>query len=339
MSMTMTPAAPIVEMHLAQARSTPDYLSRQSTRELQAIFRATPTMPLESLLNHHDLRIDVERRRIWRDGFWKGTFARDHFLGLDERWMAPPDARGLPYTGGRFWKRFDRIDAGVAPGLIVNYNVALLPGHAIVRAVPYPDDRRSYIAAGDTILLLTYKNHLYRTVYDLIKVIAPDAAIGIMHIGAFPRGMKFATFVMARNNYPFEQMAVPDHDMLFANDALSRVPAPAEMAGRWRGRVVFSRAPDRTMHNQFNPPVASARVDRDAAGTAAIKVWWSSRRGTPAPAKDALQVTDASGRDDLRLIGPETLLGRRYRRGATVPATRYVLTRVIESGTPSRQKL
>jgi hypothetical protein len=332
------PAAPDVttlETHLAHARSTPDYLSGRSTRELKALFRATPTLPFESLLNDNSVRIDAARRRVWRDGFWKGTFARDRLLGLDERWMAPADPAGLPYTGGRFWKRFDRIDNGVARGLIVNYSVSALPGHAYVQPVPYPDDRRSYVAAGDTVLLLRYRNHLYRVVYDLIKIVAPDAAIGIMHLGTFPNGMEFTTFVMARNNYPFAHMAVPDHDRLFDDAAVSRVPAPAELAGRWRGRVVFSRSPDRTMHNQFNLPIASAQVDADRA---AISVWWSSRRGTLAPATDALQLVDTSGHDDLRAIGSDTLLGRRYRSNATEPATRYVLSRAASEAVSQDQR-
>src|SRR5262245_46084564 len=69
------------EQHLALGRSVPDYLATLKTSELQTIFRETTTMPLEQLLNRGAFRVDVGQKRIWRDSFWKGTFARDRLLG------------------------------------------------------------------------------------------------------------------------------------------------------------------------------------------------------------------------------------------------------------------
>ena len=46
-------------------------------------------------------------------------------------------------------------------------------------------------------------------------------AAGVMHIGAFPNGTEFATFVLARYNYPFE-LTTPDDQKLIAAG-----PAPA----------------------------------------------------------------------------------------------------------------
>ena len=68
----------------------------------------------------------------------------------------------------------------------------------------YPDDNRPYVKKGDDVLLLNYTNAPYQMVYDTIKVIDEQNAIGVMHLGTFPNGIVFSTFVMARKNYPFE---------------------------------------------------------------------------------------------------------------------------------------
>jgi hypothetical protein len=314
--------------HLARARTVPDYLATLPSRVLQALMRDAPGRPLAELVNRRDVRIDEARHRIWRDVFWKGTFARDHLLGLDEWLMRPRPVDGEPYTGGRFWKRFDALDHGVATGLIVNYNLHLLPGRPEVREVTYPDNRRLYARAGDTMLLLTYLNQPYRPVYDLIKIVGPDASIGVMHLGRFPHGRRFATFVMARQNYPFELMTVPDHDALFES-AATRAPRREEIGGRWTGRIVFVRHAERTMHNQFNPPWGSLVVD--GAGGARLRLGLSTRAVEIAPSNDALHLMAGGGRDELRMIGAGTILGRRYRgaaKGAEArPSWRYVLRR------------
>ena len=79
-----------------------------------------------------------------------------------------------------------------------------LPGLPEVRTVKYPDDNRPYVKKGDDVLLLNYTNAPYQMVYDTIKVIDEQNAIGVMHLGTFPNGIVFSTFVMARKNYPFE---------------------------------------------------------------------------------------------------------------------------------------
>src|SRR5262249_22236081 len=152
------------------------------------------------------VQIDFEKRRILRDSFWKGSFAKDSLLGWEERVRNAAlgnDAKNLGtiYTGGSFWKRFDAIKDGVGRGQVVNYELAFLPGDPEVREVEYPDDNRKYFRKGDRVLLLNYLNQPYRMVYDTIKVIDENNAIGVMHLGEFPNGLEFATFVLARHNY------------------------------------------------------------------------------------------------------------------------------------------
>jgi hypothetical protein len=76
-----------------------------------------------------------------------------------------------------------------------------------------------------------------------------------MHLGDFPSGIEFATFVMARNNYPFEKMSVEDHQLLFA-DPRTKVPSGAQLlGGAWNGNLIFVEHPNSTILNQLNPVV------------------------------------------------------------------------------------
>jgi hypothetical protein len=126
---------------------------------------------------------------------------------------------GKIFAGGSFWKRFDQVENGVATGEVVNYNLDCLPGDPEVHTALYPDDRRAYFAKDQTILLLHYRNDPYRQVYDTIKIIDQNNAVGVMHIGDFPNGIEFATFVLARYNYPFELATDDDKKLIAAAEA------------------------------------------------------------------------------------------------------------------------
>ena len=63
----------------------PDHFSARPTDELQTIMRETKTLPLATLINRGGVRIDFDERRIHRDAFWRGSFAKDTLLGWEER--------------------------------------------------------------------------------------------------------------------------------------------------------------------------------------------------------------------------------------------------------------
>ncbi len=246
-----------VRAAILRGAASPDEFSARPTAELQAILRGAPTLPLDTLLNHGSVTIDYANRRIYRDSFWKGSFAKNSLLGWEERLRnaalgADTSRTAAVYTGGSFWKRFDKIENGQAVGYVVNYGLQCLPGKPVVKLEKYPDDNRKYFRAGGDVLLLNYLNEPYRKVYDVIKAVDKDNCIGVMHLGNFPTGLEFATFVMARNNYPFEKMSVPDHQAIFYGDHV-RVPAPAEIVGSWDGHLIFVTRPDVSLLNQLNP--------------------------------------------------------------------------------------
>lgn len=209
-----------VRVEVLRGAETADFFSTVPTRDLQAILRSSQTLPIENLVNTGTVRIDVSNRRIFRDIYWKGSFAADSLLGWEERVRTEnlhPEVyqRGKIFAGGSFWKRFDKVENGVATGQVVNYNIEWLPGDPEVRTVSYPDNQRAYFRKDQVILLLHYRNDPYRQVYDTIKIIDQNNAVGVMHVGDFPNGTEFATFVLARHNYPFE-LATDDDQKLIA---------------------------------------------------------------------------------------------------------------------------
>jgi hypothetical protein len=93
-------------------------------------------------------------------------------------------------------------------------------------------------------------------VYDTIKVIDENNAMGVMHLGDFPNGLEFATFVMARHNYPFEKMSVDDHRLVFS-DPRTTVPTATQLQGTWNGSLIFLPRPNSSLLNQANPVLFS----------------------------------------------------------------------------------
>ena len=283
---------------VARGAETPDFFSTQSSAELQKIMRDTPTLGIEKLLNTGEVTVDFARQRIFRDSFWKGSFVKDTLIGWEERVRDAvlgndADAAGKTFAGGSFWKRFDSLQDGVARGYVVNYELAALPGLPEVRMVKYPDDNRAYFKKGDDVLLLTYTNEPYRVVYDAIKLVDENNAVAVMHLGTFPNGIVFSTFVMARQNYPFENMSVPDAEVLM-KDARAVPPSAAEVEGEWDGHLISLKTPDTSLLNQVSPVLFHVKQTGGQATCSAAGVEFSR----PFDAKE------------LRKLGPNTLLGK-----------------------------
>jgi hypothetical protein len=291
-----------VRAEVLRGAETPDYFSTRPTADLQAVLRSTPTRDLAQLINAGTRRIDFATQRIFRDSFWKGSFALDSLLGWEERVrnsVLGNDAARLGgiFAGGSFWKRFDHIQADIATGYVVNYEMTALPGLPQVQMVDYPDDSRHYFQKGDPILLLTYTNDPYKMVYDTIKVIDDQNAIGVMHVGTFPNGLEFATFVMARNNYPFLNMSVNDFDVLFT-DSHASAPSPAELEGAWEGRPIFLATTESSLLNQISPVLFQVSFQVSGQQTKAkYKV-------------GPITVDETALRTDVRALNNDTLIGR-----------------------------
>jgi hypothetical protein len=143
-----------------------------------------------------------------------------------------------------------------------------------------------------------------------------------MHLGEFPNGLEFATFVMARNNYPFEKMSVPDHCLLFEHSRAT-VPRPEELMGTWEGSLVFLDRPDESLLNQANPGLL--RVSFEPAG-GAVRVRYAL--GAPEFEIQEIEKDAAALGRELRRIDEETLIGKWSLPELGVMLPRFVLRRV-----------
>ena len=305
-----------VQLQVLRGADTPDYFSTRPGADLEQILRNTPTQPLASLLNTGKVTFDFDKKRIFRDAFWKGSFAEDSLLGWEERVRnGVMGDHGLPsgqaFAGGSFWKRFDKVQAGVATGYVVNYEIDQLPGDPQVREIAYPDNNRRYFKQSDNVLLLHYLNDPYKQVYDTIKVIDAQNAIGVMHIGDFPNGVEFAAFVMARNNYPFEKMSVEDHQLIFA-DPHTKVPTAAQLTGQWNGNLIFVEHPNSTLMNQLNP--VTFQLGFATQGTQLQARYKFGLIGTGAQVsitQEFVRLSDATVfQGEIRMIDSDTLIGK-----------------------------
>ena len=81
------------------------------------------------------------------------------------------------------------------------------------------------------------------------------------------------------------------------------------------------------MHNQINPGVVS--MDVAPRSGARLRLWLSVTRGDLIAPSAALELRHGSTVDELRLLGTDTLLGRRRRQNASEPAWRFVLRRRV----------
>jgi cholesterol oxidase len=245
-----------VRAEVRRGADSPDYFSTRPTADLQTILRDAQTLPLESLLNTGAASLDLPNKRIHRDLFWKGSFAKDTIVGREERIRnagasAAAARSGAYFAGGAFWKRFDKIRNATATGLVINYDLRALPGDPEVRMAEYPDNNRRYFRKGQKFLLLTYRNDPYRPVYDAIKVLDENNAIGVMHLGEYPNGIEFATFVMARYSYPLEHMSVEDHKMIFAQGL--PVPTAQQLRGEWNGDLILMKQANAALMTRPRP--------------------------------------------------------------------------------------
>ena len=307
-----------VKKELLRGATTPDYFSTKSTPDLQAILHDATSLGLDKLLNTQAVSVDAPHRRINRDLFWKGSFAKDGLLGWEERvrnaGMAADAAKiGQFFAGGSFWKRFDQVQNGVATGKVVNYDLTAIPGDPEVRAISYPNDDRRYFRKGDQVLLLHYRNDPYKQVYDTIKIVDQNNAIGVMHLGDFPNGVEFATFVLERYSYDFQFMSIDDYHLLLAGSQPATQPT---LAGKWSGNFIFLDHPNIALLSYPKPPD--------------VQLTFSSDTGLTIQMADGTKVNvGALSLPDMRMVGPDTIVGK-WNSNNMDPAVVHALWDYIE---------
>lgn len=294
----------------------PASITTRPSAELQTIMRESSTLPLATLINRGTVAIDFAERRIRRDAFWQGSFAKDSLLGWAEHLrnanLSPDETNtAARLTGGSFWKRFEALNGEQLGGFVVNYELDFLPGKPLVSQVKYPDSNRKYVKQGDEVLLLTYTNAPYRQVYDVIKAIDENQCVGVMHLGQFPLGREVATFTLTRHQYPFTKMSVPDHHAIFAS-AHARVPTPQEIVGEWQGHLVFLTRPDLSLLNRLNPVAFRLRFIPATSGVEGrFRLGLLSGSMEVEFTDEFVRLLDfTSFHDEIRLLDDRTMIGK-----------------------------
>jgi len=135
-----------------------------------------------------------------------------------------------------------------------------------------------------------------------------------MHLGTFPNGIEFATFVMTRQSYPFENMSVPDAEALF-QDARATPPPAGGISGDWDGRLIRLRTPDTTLMNQETP--VPCRVSFQSANGK------TTGRCTSA----GMDFTFTADAASVRMLGAKALLAKLTGTPRAGDTTYVVLTR------------
>jgi hypothetical protein len=116
---------------------------------------------------------------------------------------------------------------------------------------------------------------------------------------------------MSRHNYPFENMAVPDHQVIFHGDHV-HVPSPTEIAGTWEGRLIFLTRPDVSLLNQFNPVAFRLRFVPTSAGVEARYCFGliGGQKEVEFTDEFVRLIESTRFQDEIRLIDHETMIGQ-----------------------------
>ncbi|MBS1853726.1 MAG: GMC family oxidoreductase [Acidobacteria bacterium] len=185
--------------------------------QLEALFRRSPTLPIDQLVNAGGTpAIDLAARTIRNDRCWKGFFPKGHVLNAMSSALFTGFEKEFRKEGGRYTGITSDTDGNI---------------HArnSLEEVEVKHGDKGTLEAGRYILL-RYLDAPWQGFYDTLKVINHDLIVGRVYLGEYPNGAHLITFAMSRL-YGFDSMTVDDHEVLFNAGA---APAPAELDGAWR---------------------------------------------------------------------------------------------------------
>lgn len=189
--------------------------------QLNRIFDAVETLPIDKILNSERRQYDVANRVIFNDTAWKGYFPVGGVLNEIARRVHSSFRK-------RFFRQGDRVQG------VTTDSDFFIEAHNTV-------DEVTLIEANGSLrpgkyLLLKYEDLQWRLFYDLIKAVEENLLIGKVFTGLpYPHGSEVFTFTMVRE-YSFDEMTVEDHRALF--DGLGVAPGLEDLAGTWAMSVV-----------------------------------------------------------------------------------------------------
>ena len=152
----------------------PTQLVNSTDAQLDEMFRAAGTLPLDQLMNTGEHRVDLASHTIYNDAHWKGWVPKD--LPLDEIFT-----RLSTGYGKRFWKQRKR-----ALGETLYLNGRLLVKHALEEITI---DRVTNDLDPGRYILLHYTDPVFEHIfYDVMRTIDDGVILYRGYAGRFPGG-------------------------------------------------------------------------------------------------------------------------------------------------------
>ena len=199
-----------------------------STSSLEDLYKAHDnSFSLSDLVNSKEDQIlegenwsfDPETLTIWNNRYWKG------FLGNDGTFISTVEM----YAGG-FWKKFSPSGNTIS-GVTHPYDFDVYAKNVASEA--------EYTNFG-RVIQLKYTEDLYKSFFDLLKIVDNDTILGEAFLGVDPpKGTHLLSFSMSRK-YKIDFMTQDDFQQLFSNKC--RKPDPEEVLGLWEGRLISDSA-------------------------------------------------------------------------------------------------
>jgi len=212
--------------------------------QLDEMFLRSEARPLDGFLNAGAHEVDQAAHEIYNDQRWKGFMPK-----------------GLPATEATarlslgFAKKLWKLKTGFG-GETQYFGGTIATKHTVKEITL---DRQTHDLPPGRYVLLGYTDPIFRNLfYDLLKPIDDDLMLFRGYTGQFPDGKRGWTAMLLRR-YPFAQMGIDDHDLLFAGK-----PTPGEDAllGTWRLDALY----------YSNQPVQIAQVRFDRAADGRLQI-------------------------------------------------------------------
>jgi len=208
--------------------------------QLDGMFLPSEARPLDGFLNVGEHHVELGSHEIYNDQRWKGFMPKD---------LPATEAPARLSLG--FAKKLWKSKRGFG-GETQYFGGTIATKHSIQEITL---DRQTHDLPPGRYVLIGYTDPVFEYLfYDLLKPIGDDLMLFRGYTGQFPDGQRGWTALLLRR-YPFAQMGIDDHDLLFAGVS---PPTEEDLLGTWRlDALYYSNQPVR---------IARIRFDRSANG-------------------------------------------------------------------------
>jgi hypothetical protein len=222
-----------------------------SDAQLDDLFLHSEALPLDGFLNTGAHHVDLQSHVIHNDRRWKGFMPK-----------------GLPATEATarlslgFAKKLWKARQGFG-GETQYFGGTITTTHTVKNITI---DRPTHDLLSGRYVLLGYTDPVFEHLfYDLLKPIGDDLMLFRGYTGQFPDGKRGWTALLLRR-YPFAQMGIDDHDVLFEGGS---TPEDGDLLGARRlDALYYSNQPAGIGKLRFDrPPKGKLQVHCDPGGS------------------------------------------------------------------------